>query len=50
VEVIEKSGVEGGNDERIQLVGKPDEIWRESEMEMQLKGAIERVLVMSTIG
>jgi hypothetical protein len=43
VEVSDKSGVGGRKDERLQLVGNHDEIWRESEMELQLKVAIERV-------
>lgn len=36
MEIIEKSGVEGRGDERIQLVGKHDEIWRESELRLKV--------------
>lgn len=34
--IIEKSGVEGRGDERIQLFGKHDEIWRESELRLKV--------------
>jgi hypothetical protein len=34
--VIEKSGVEGRQDERIQLMRKRDEIWRESELRLKV--------------
>jgi len=34
--VIEKSGVEGRQDKRIQLIRKRDEIWRESELRLKV--------------
>jgi hypothetical protein len=36
VEIFEKSGVEGREDERIQLAGMHDEIWRESQLRLKV--------------